>query len=419
MRTITTFSDVERELEEFVPTGPQTTNYTLDTIKRLMTFIGDPQNKIKVIHVAGTSGKTSTAYYIAGLLNAVGYTTGLTVSPHINAINERTQINMEPLPQDDYCHDMAVFLELVDASGLRPSHFEVLVAFSYWVFAKRKVDIAVVEVGLGGLLDGTNVVSREDKVCVITDIGFDHEQILGDTLAKIAAQKAGIIQQHNDVFMYEQSGDVMDVVRHTVKRKNATLHVAPVEYDAATTALPVFQKRNFTLAVSVVRFVLENVNHERLTDAQLITASRTHIPGRMEVRRFKSKTLILDGAHNEQKIGALVGAVRQQFPDTDMTLLVSFGQNKQTSVEASLKLLRQLGSAIIITKFSKGQDEARSGMEPAELLVFAERAGFTSITIEEELSSALELLEKATTEHGLVVGSLYLIESVLPMVAER
>lgn len=417
MRTITTFSDAERELNQFVPTGPQTTNYTLDTIKQLMSFIGNPQDQLRVIHVAGTSGKTSTAYYIAGLLNAVGYTTGLTVSPHITHINERTQIDMQPLPQDEYCHDMAEFLELVDTSGLQPSHFELLVAFSYWVFASHKVDIAVVEVGLGGLLDGTNVVSRADKVCVITDIGFDHEQILGDTLAKIAAQKAGIIQPKNDVFMYEQSAEVMDVVRQTVETKQAHLRVVAPTTIGHIEDIPSFQQRNFTLASSVVTFVLERDGHVQATDEQILSAAHTHIPGRMEIIRYKDKLLILDGAHNKQKISALVSAVKQQFPNADMTLLVSFGQNKQASVDASLKSLRQLGSSIIITKFNKGQDEARSGMEPSDLLIRAEHAGFTAITVEEDVPAALELLVKAKSDVGLVVGSLYLIETVLPLVA--
>lgn len=419
MQRITTFSDVERELSRFIPESSHVGPYTLDTIKKLMETLGNPQDVVQVIHVAGTSGKTSTAYFIAALLTTAGYKTGLTVSPHMNEINDRTQINLQPLTEREYCQEMTTFLGLVERSGVVPSHFEALVAFSYWVFAKRKVDVAVVEVGLGGLLDGTNIVSRSDKVCVITDIGLDHVEILGDTIGKIAAQKAGIILTGNDVFMHDQAQEIMTAVRTISDNKEATLHVVAPRPDSTVADLPTFQQRNFALAARVVEFVLRREERTPLTDSQITTAAHTYIPGRMEVVNYHDKTLVMDGAHNEQKITALVDAMQQRFGSQGITLLVSFGQNKRTSVQASLELLHRLGSSIIITKFASGQDEARSGMEPSELVQYAQRAGFTSVTIEEDPERALELLAKSDTKVGLVVGSLYLIESLRPIILNQ
>jgi dihydrofolate synthase/folylpolyglutamate synthase len=371
-----------------------------------MAFLHNPQDNLKVIHVAGTSGKTSTAYYIASLLTDVGYTTGLSVSPHINEINERAQINMAGLPEAEYCVELGLFLDLVDQSGLAPSHFEVLVAFAYWLFDIRQVEYAVIEVGLGGLLDGTNVVTRADKICVITDIGMDHVEVLGDTLAKIAAQKAGIIHDHNEVFMNQQPAEVQDVIEHAAQDHQATVHVQPSGSDDRLSDLPVFQQRNFQLALGVSTHITGVVSNEVIT-----RAVQTYIPGRMEVVTYRGKTLVMDGAHNEQKIRALVTAMKQKFPDASVTLLVSFGQNKQTSVLKSLEILRELGSSIIITQFDHAQDEVRSSIDVDTLAQYARDAGFESVSIEANQEKAFNILAAQTSGIGLIAGSFYLIEN--------
>ena len=164
------------------------TAYTLDVMKALMEHLGNPQNQLRVLHVAGTSGKTSTAYYCAALLKEAGKKVGLSVSPHVDTVNERLQINGQPMPEAEFCKVLSEFLDVVAESGIKPSYFELLVAMTYWEFARQKVDYAVIEVGLGGLRDGTNVIERADKVCLITDIGLDHTEILGHTLTKITGE---------------------------------------------------------------------------------------------------------------------------------------------------------------------------------------------------------------------------------------
>jgi dihydrofolate synthase/folylpolyglutamate synthase len=412
MRHITNFRQAEVALAQFVRMDEPLGNYTLEKMNALMAYLGNPQDELKVIHIAGTSGKTSTAYYVTSLLTTAGYMTGLSVSPHIKQINERAQINLLPLPEAEYCEQLALFLELVDESTLQPSHFELLVAFAYWLFHKLGVEYAVIEVGLGGLLDGTNVVRRADKVCTITDIGLDHVEVLGDTLAKISAQKAGIIHHGNDVFMYAQSDEVMTVVKKISQEKKATLHVIVDNPLHDGDALPLFQQRNFYLAVNVVRFTLKREGRDELTLAQLDRAALVHIPGRMDILSSHGKTLILDGSHNEQKITALVEAIENQFVGRDITLMVAFGQNKQSSVQKSLKLLRRLGSSIIVTSFTKGQDEVRRAIDPEQLAALAIQAGFTSVTIEPQPYKALALLEQSDTDVNLIVGSFYLLENL-------
>ncbi len=196
---IRSIQEAEAALLPYVPLVAELTgkDTTLDRIVPLMKLLGDPQDKLKIIHLAGTSGKTSTAYYMSALLQATGKKVGLTVSPHIDTIAERVQIDGLPLPETEFCRELGIFLDIVEFAEAPPSYFELLYAFALWVFERQQVDYAVVETGMGGLYDATNVASRPDKVCVITDIGFDHTHILGKTLPEIAAQKVGIVHDHN------------------------------------------------------------------------------------------------------------------------------------------------------------------------------------------------------------------------------
>lgn len=412
MRAIANFTQAKMALGQFIPIESQATRYTLGRMKKLMTYLGNSQDRLRIIHIAGTSGKTSTSYYIAHLLQDAGHSTGLTVSPHIDQINERAQIDLTALSESEYCAKLSQFLALVDNSGLAPSHFEVMVAFAYWLFYEKHVDYAVVEVGLGGLLDGTNVTNRPDKVCIITDIGLDHTDILGDTLAEIATQKAGIIHSGNTVFIHEQLREVMDAVQQVCLMQGAELKIVRTDVGEEEYGLPTFQRRNLSLARSAVDFVLRRDSDQLLTSRQVAAASRVYIPGRMEVVNYGNKTLVLDGSHSEQKVNALIAAMRQRFPNQNIALLVSFGDNKQSAVAENIKLLRQLGTSIIITRFSKGQDEIRSSIEPSILAAYAKDAGFQFVTVKSDPLAALALLKKTGTKVGLITGSLYLLNDL-------
>jgi dihydrofolate synthase/folylpolyglutamate synthase len=410
MRQISNFAEAKNALTAYVSSSGV---YTLDTMKALMTYLGDPQNTLKIIHVAGTSGKTSTSYFAAALLHAAGYNVGLTTSPHIDEINERAQINLVPLPEAEYTTLLNQFLDLVDKSKLQPSYFELLVAFAYWVFAKKKVDYAVIEVGLGGLLDATNVVDRRDKMCIITDIGLDHTAILGNTLTEIAAQKSGIISPQNVVFAQAQPDVVMEVFQEAIGKNNATLNVIggnfSDEMSPMYAALPLFQKRNFTLTYAAVSFTLQRDKSVPLGPEHIAQALAVYIPARMEVVEYQGKTLVMDGSHNEQKIGALVRAMSARFDDADTAILVSFGTLKEPSVRDSLRLLRDLGSTLIVTRYTEGQDEVRVALDPEIIATLAHEVGFTTIITEEDPIKALASLVDIDVPVHLITGSFYLL----------
>lgn len=418
MLNINSFAEAKKALYEYIPHGAGMTKYNLDNMTKLMDYLGNPQDNLKIIHIAGTSGKTSTSYYVASLLRQSGYSVGLTVSPHIDEINERAQIDLSSLPEKEYCAELSQFLNIVKVSNLSPSYFELLIAFTYWLFVKRGMEYAVAEVGLGGLMDGTNVVNRTDKVCVITDIGLDHTKILGDTITKIAHQKAGIIRRQNTVFMYPQDEDVMSVIKKRCSEHDAELHLVKPDqqnYDDLT-SLPLFQKRNLHLAVQAVNYILRRDHGKTLTTGEIQRAADVYIPGRMEMVSYNNRTIILDGSHNEQKISALVESMRQKYPTDSIALLVSFGENKQTSVMNCLKLLRTISPSIILTAFNLGQDEVRVAIKPDALAILAEEVGFIDIITEPEPHKALELLAEKTADIGLVTGSFYLLNHIREVV---
>ena len=416
MPEIKDFAEANAVLAQFVP-PVSSVKYNLTLMHKLMAFLGNPQNNLKIVHAAGTSGKTSTSYYVAALLQAAGKQVGLTVSPHVAEMNERVQFNLVPMPEAEFCAELSKFLDIIKTSHLTPSYFELLIAFAFWEFAKRKVDYAVVEVGLGGLLDGTNVIDRADKVCVITDIGLDHIDRLGSTLPEIAEQKAGIIQPENVVFCHQQDEVVLDVFKKRCTEQHATLHI--LESEKPTSGfdfLPLFQKRNFTLARAAAGYVLERDKTNKLTDDQLLQAAHTLIPARMETFHYKNKTIILDGAHNAQKLHALIESIRVQFPDQRVATLVSFADGRGYRLENSLKELSKLTNDIIITTFSKGEDLPHGSVDPTVLAKLAQE--HASVTIERVNSPAQALTKLLTKPEPilLVTGSFYLMNDIRPLV---
>jgi dihydrofolate synthase / folylpolyglutamate synthase len=408
---IRNFIEAQEALRQFY-NQPGSNTYTLDRIRTLMAYLGNPQDTLRIVHVAGTSGKTSTAYYTSALLEASGATVGLTVSPHVDEMNERVQINHAPLPESVFCRALDEFIGIIHGSGITPSYFELLVAFAFWQFARFGVDYAVVEVGLGGLLDGTNVISREDKVCIITDIGLDHTNVLGKTIREIATQKAGIIHQDNQVFMHMQPTEVMEVVHEVCRREDAELHVASMLETVQGSALPLFQQRNLSLAAQAVRYVLRRDGAAALTAQQIKTAAGVYIPGRMEQYHLNGKTIIFDGAHNAQKMTALVESVRAEYPNKDVAAMVSFVKADSSRWEPTLDKLTELSKHLVITSFVMEQDTSIKESVPViELASYVRDKQIATITVEPELKKACEALLSQPEEILLVTGSLYMLSN--------
>ena len=401
-----TFDDVQAAMRPMYDVSK--TAYTLDTMRTLMNFLDNPQNKVRVVHVAGTSGKTSTAYYCAALLRAAGQSVGLSVSPHVDTINECVQINGTPLSEAEFCAKMSVFLQKIADAGVKPSYFECMVAMAYWCFAEANLDYAVMEVGLGGLLDGTNVVDRDDKVCVITDIGLDHTEILGDTVAKITAQKAGIIQPYNQVFAYQQSDEIMQVIREVVNEQQAELHVLnEVPQFAEAADLPAFQNRNLGLAAMTVSTVLGGITSDAIQ-----SAAAQRIPARLERLAMPNNvTLVLDGSHNQQKMQTLFGSLMQLFPDAKPVVLCGFVDGPASRWEEALAVIARHAERVIVTTFASEKDLPKHGVDP---VLLAQAVASSNVDIAENPAQAYELLRASGAPLQVVTGSFYLMNHIRP-----
>ena len=414
---IKNIQEAEQVLAAYIPQVRELLgkDLTLDRMKPLLETLGNPQDQLKIIHIAGTSGKTSTAYYITALLKVAGLKVGLTVSPHLDSVTERVQINLEPLPEAEFCQALGEFLDLIASVEPRPTYFELLIAFAYWYFAKVGVDYAVMETGLGGSFDATNVAGKSDKVCVITDIGLDHMHVLGNTVTEIAGQKAGIIHASNQVFMYDQSPAVMEVFEHTTKEKNAILNVLSVsagENGETFDSLPDYQKRNWLLAKFTYDYVAERDSLPPLTSENLAISMQTQVPGRMDVRQVNGKTIVMDGAHNEQKMTAFVESFKALYPDKKAAILLALKEGKE--YEAVLPLLEPICSQLIVTSFPSAQDLPTPSIDPQVLATAAKGGGFNNIQTEPDPLMAYQLLQAAAEDMVIVTGSFYLLSSLRP-----
>lgn len=388
--------------------------YQLDRMRELMAHLGNPQDQVRVIHVAGTAGKTSTSYFIRGLLEAAGQRTGLTVSPHIAAINERLQIGGTPLPEKPFLRYVNKYIELLEQTGLQPTYFERLMALAYWVFANEQVSYAIIETGLGGLLDGSNVVTRTDKVCAITDIGYDHTEVLGDTLPQIAAQKAGIIQHGNHALVRAQSDEVLPVIVERARQQQATVQL--VTSQSAPADLPLFQRRNWAMAEATFDYVRKRDHLPTVADPAQVALQAP--PGRWELYNLRGKTIILDGAHNQPKFQALVDTLSAAGVQP-AAVLANLTQAPAGKITASLETLRPVASRLIIPEFSASQDiRGRRSLPARQLAERARELGYTDISIQPDPRAALLSLLDSPHQILLVTGSLYLVSALRPLLLE-
>lgn len=418
MPKISTIAEANAALLPYVPLVAQLTgkDTTLERITPLMQLLGNPQNSTRVVHIAGTSGKTSTAYYVAALLTASGKKVGLTVSPHVDGVMERVQINGQLLPEQQFCDYLGEFLDIIAEAPAKPSYFELLYAFSFWVFQRQGVDYAVIETGLGGLYDATNVASRADKLCIITDIGYDHMHILGHTLAEITAQKIGIVHDKNPVIMYHQSAEVSGVAEAWISKHSAELHATTeaderLSYDADFTPdMPAFQQRNWLLAHAAYQFLQARDGLPELSPEQLAESQAMQVPGRMDIRQVAGKTVVMDGAHNGQKMFTFLESFKARYPDAKPTVLIALKQGKEPADVAPL--LTQFASRIIVTTFDTSQDLPAKSIEAEELANIFRKAGAHDVVALPNHHEAYQQLLTTPESIAIITGSFYLLSQV-------
>ncbi|MEK7059279.1 MAG: Mur ligase family protein [Patescibacteria group bacterium] len=415
--TIQNIVEAEAALLPHVPLVAQLDgkDTTLERIRPLMELLGNPQDRLRVIHIAGTSGKTSTAYYMSAMLTAAGQTTGLTVSPHVDSVKERVQINGQPLDELTFCKELGDFLDIVKTAERQPSYFELLYAFAIWIFDKYKVDYAVVETGVGGLYDATNMVTRTDKICVITDIGFDHTHLLGKNLTDITTQKAGIIHDGNHVFMFEQTEEIMIVINQAAKAHKAFVHVISKDMEQQaqrddSVVMPDYQRHNWLLAKQVYEYLQNRDELQSLTSEVLHQTQKLQIPARMDTRRINDKTLIMDGAHNVQKMTAFVSSFRQLYPNIRPTILIALKDDKE--YEALIPIWVTLAAQIITTTFNTTQDLPIKSMD-SEILADALRSGGANdVRSIADQDKALAALLASNNQTLIITGSFYLLSQL-------
>jgi len=271
----------------------------LTNISAFCGVLNNPQNKFASIHVGGTNGKGSTSHIISSILQEAGYKVGLYTSPHLKNFTERIRINGEEVSRNfvvDFITKNKHFLETQQLS-----FFEMTVGLAFEYFAIQNVDIAVIEVGLGGRLDSTNIIHPE--VAVITNIGYDHMQFLGDTLPEIAAEKAGIIKQNTPIIIGEKQDAVRDVFVQKATQMNADIYFASdKQYDYESDLLGSYQEKNMSTAIHAVN-VLKGymISESHIIHGLKNVVQNTNFKGRWQILQHKP-LVVCDTAHNREGV---------------------------------------------------------------------------------------------------------------------
>ncbi len=395
---------------------------------RLCEFLGNPQQRFKSIHIAGTNGKGSTSHMLASILQTAGYKTGLHTSPHLKDFRERIKINGYLLPKEfviDFTERIKPVIDEID-----PSFFEISVVMAFDYFAQQGVDIAVIETGLGGRLDSTNIITPE--LSVITNIGWDHMNLLGDTLPKIATEKAGIIKQDIPVVVGEVTEETAPVFENTARQKNAPLTIAaqkrqPMDWKWEKHELIVqvaeehktdrqvyrldlpglYQTKNLLTVLEACAVLQErgwNIDEPIIQSALRQVKKLTGLHGRWELIH-QHPPVILDVAHNEAGMQQVV----EQLELADYhELHIVLGMVKDKAVDKVLALLPSSAHYYFT------QASIPRALDARELQQQAAAAGLKGKTYP-NVNSALKEAKAKAKENDLVLvcGSVFLVAEVV------
>lgn len=284
----------------------------LTNIKAFCKVLQEPQNSYPSVHVAGTNGKGSTSHMIASVLQTAGYKVGLYTSPHLKDFRERIRINGQPIDETtviDFIKTHQTFLE-----HQQLSFFELTVGMAFEYFSSQKVDIAVIEVGLGGRLDSTNIINP--LVSVITNIGLDHTQFLGETLKEIAFEKGGIIKRETPVVIGEFQEEVIDVFQDLAKAVNAPVFIAEylINETFETDLLGVYQLKNIKTAVQCLRLLDQmglEIGNDQIIDGLKNISKNTGLKGRWQILG-ENPRIICDTAHNREGLSIVMSQLKKE-----------------------------------------------------------------------------------------------------------
>lgn len=421
----------------------------LDRMSFLMSLLGDSHTAVNVIHVAGTNGKTSTSRMIESLLSAASLSTGLTTSPHLHDVRERIRLYGLPVPMETFVEtyeDIAPYLVMTDGNFTdgRLSYFETLTAMAFAAFAQAPVDVAVIEVGLGGRWDATNVV--QPSVCVITPIGLDHQNYLGDTIELIAAEKAGIIKPGAVVVVGLQDPRAHEVIAAKVRDVGAVALYQGVDFGVLERSLAVggqvltlrglggvyedvvlplhgqHQADNAALALAAVEaFFGAGVDGKRVGEEIVAEGfGNATSPGRLEVVR-RGPTIIVDAAHNPHGGQALVAALTEEFGFDRIIAVVGMFADKD--VQGFLALLEPVVDCIIVTQTNNERAVAADVLGGLAREVFADDRVEVQAQLTDAIARAIELADEDISEDaatGIVItGSVYTVAQARALLGKR
>ncbi len=316
--------------------------YGLERMRPLARLGGNPEKALQIVHVAGTKGKGSTAFFLAALLESAGRRCGVFSSPHLATVRERFQVGGRLVSYSRLLRTARRFEACLRAEGLRPSLFEIMTVLALVLFREAGCDTAVLETGIGGSLDATNYVP-EKIAAVITPVSFDHTELLGETLADIAGQKGGIIRPGVPVICAEQPyPEVVQVLRGIAAERGAPFHLVSADLDAGPwlgrRRLPLFQQKNFRTALTACRVL------GAIPDPRRLRLPRPR--GRCEVRR-RRPPVVLDAAHNAHSAAELAAALAAFFPRTKFTIVLGIAPDKDAS--GIVAALRPVAAEFILT----------------------------------------------------------------------
>jgi len=327
----------------------------LEVVKEILKLTKNPQNDLQIIHIAGTNGKGSTSSMLNNILTEEGYKVGLFTSPHVERPNERLRINNEPISDGDFAHEMLSVKKLTDLyfqrEGETLSFFEIFTIMAFTYFKREKVDYVILEAGIGGLEDATNVTEKS-LLSVITSISFDHIDILGDTLSEIAIQKAGIIKNDTPVVLYYNNDSVKNIISDIAKSKNAPFFYVGDDLEINITELnshkSIYGVKNKFINYDKIelRLIGEYQIYNSITALLCVEALRkcgveisessvlnglkkAQWAGRMEIFNLDNKEILLEGAHNLDAIMHLKKSLQNFYKNKKIILVMGVLKDKE------------------------------------------------------------------------------------------
>ncbi len=380
-----------------------------ELLTKLLFNLGNPQDKLKFIHIAGTNGKGSCAFMLSEVLIKCGYKVGLYTSPYIERFNERIRINGEPIADDDLAELVTKMKALIESCDAPVSEFALDTAIAFTYFNNMNCDIVVLETGLGGRLDATNVI-KKSEISVITSIGLDHTQYLGDTIEKITTEKCGIIKQKGTVICYpDLSLESLHVITHVCKTKRASAILADMpelkegnsfSYNGKDYSLKMngdFQKLNASLVICTLE-KLKEMGYKITDDAIKQGLYDAFNPGRLEQL---PSGVYLDGAHNPSAIKSLCESLKAMGKPVSICLAMM----EDKDIREVAEILAELNPKVIITEIP--MPRCADAYEVAKEFI---HFNITPKVIKDPLDAAKHLINESNNDTTSVIcGSLYLV----------